>query len=45
MVNPPEPSSYTTSPNAVFETFDDEVIVINMVSGSYFALDSNARGV
>ncbi len=36
---------YTISSNAVFETFDDEVLVINMVSGSYFAMDEIALGV
>lgn len=36
---------YKVSSNAVFESFDDEVIVINMVSGSYFALDEVALGI
>lgn len=36
-------SFYQVSPNAVFESFDDEVVVINMVSGSYFALNDSAR--
>ncbi|BCM94377.1 hypothetical protein IAD21_06284 [Abditibacteriota bacterium] len=36
---------YKVSSNAVFEAFDDEVIVINMVSGSYFALDQVGLGI
>ena len=39
------PQFLKISPNAVFESFDDEVVVINMVSGSYFALDAVALGV
>lgn len=36
---------FKISPNAIFETFNDEVMVINMVSGSYFAMDQVALGV
>lgn len=36
---------FKVSPNAVFETFDDEVVVINMASGSYYALDAIALGI
>ena len=36
---------YAVSPDVVFESFDDEVIIINMVSGSYFALDETARSI
>lgn len=36
---------YRTSPDAVFETFDDEIIIINMVTGSYYSLDATALGI
>ena len=39
------PQIIKISSNAVFESFDDEVIVINMVSGSYFALNAVALRV
>ena len=43
MNSPQFSSTYRISPNAVHETFEDEVVVINMISGSYFSL--NATGL
>lgn len=37
--------TYRVSPNAVHENFDDEVVIINMMSGCYFSLNETALQV
>lgn len=38
-------TKFNVSPNALFESFDNEIIIINMQSGTYYSLDATALGI